>query len=195
MYFAVAGVVQRSYRTRKYRLARLVFLRAVVHLGKILTPEFFLAHALEPALGLLPERMDTPEARAMVIAIALQESRLLHRAQINGPARGYLQFELGGGVRGVLTHAASKGHIQSVLAALDYLSNATPADCYEAIEHNDILAAAFGRLLLWTHPKPLPAQHETDMAWHYYMATWRPGKPHPGSWQDCWEQAWQTVTV
>ena len=32
-------------------------------------------------------RFDTPEARAMLYAIAMQESRVLHRRQVGGPAR------------------------------------------------------------------------------------------------------------
>ena len=40
--------------------------------------------AIEPALRLLPAALDTPEARVMLIAIGLQESRLVHRRQLVG---------------------------------------------------------------------------------------------------------------
>ena len=40
------------------------------------------------ALSLLPPKMDTPEARAMLGAIALQESALRYRQQVGGPAKG-----------------------------------------------------------------------------------------------------------
>lgn len=154
-------------------------------------PGLFLTNALEPALKLLPANMDSLAARAMVISICLQESRLEHRRQIGGPARGYAQFEQGGGVRGVLTHPASKPHIEAVCAALDY--EPEPEACYIAIEHNDILAAAFARLLLWTLPDPLPAANEVEKAWRQYIAAWRPGKPHPASWPRCYSQAWGAV--
>lgn len=158
-----------------------------------MTPEFFLQNALVPALRLLPLKMDSPAARAMVVAICLQESRLKYRRQNGGPARGYAQFEQGGGVRGVLTHAASKPHIQVVLTALDYSPDADALDCYAAIEHNDILAAAFARLLLWTLPQALPVQNAPGSAWTQYTEAWRPGKPIRETWDGFYEQAWEIV--
>jgi hypothetical protein len=158
-----------------------------------MTPELFLTQALSPALRLLPTKMDSPAGRAMIVAICLQESRLKYRAQIGGPARGYAQFERGGGVVGVLTHAASKPHIQSVLAALDYDAQSDAAACYIAIEHNDILAAAFARLLLWTLPDPLPARDAPGSGWSQYLKAWRPGKPHRETWDEFYSQAWELV--
>ncbi|WVM93520.1 hypothetical protein ULG90_06320 [Halopseudomonas pachastrellae] len=58
------------------------------------------------ALSLLPDRMASPEAEVQMLAIGLQESRFEHRHQIGGPAHSWWQMELGGGVRGVLTHPA-----------------------------------------------------------------------------------------
>lgn len=156
-----------------------------------MTPDFFLETALRPALRLLPEKMNSPSAISMILAVGLQESRFQHRKQIGGPARGYLQFEQGGGVRGVLTHPASKPHIQTVLTALDYDPKSDAEACYAAIEHNDILAAAFGRLLLWTHPKPLPARSDPTGAFAYYLATWRPGRPYPATFPDFYREAWE----
>ena len=155
-----------------------------------MSPEIFLQNAIFPALRLLPDKMDSRPARAMLIAIALQESRIKHRAQIGGPARGYWQFELGGGVRGVLTHPASKPHIRSVLSALDYDPDSDASNCWTAIEHNDLLAAAFARLLLWTLPSDLPAQNAPGAGWTQYIAAWRPGKPHRETWDAFYAQAW-----
>ena len=63
--------------------------------------------AIEPALLLLPARMESAEATVMLLAIGLQESRLEHRRQIKGPARSFWQAEKGGGmVHGVLRHPA-----------------------------------------------------------------------------------------
>lgn len=159
-----------------------------------MTPEFWVATALGPALKLLPAKMDSPAARAMVLTICLQESRLTHRAQIGGPAHGYAQFELGG-VRGVLAHAASKVHIRGVLAALDYPPDSTDAECYAAIQHNDILAAAFARLLLYTLPQALPARNNTAGGLSQYLQAWRPGRPHPDVWPANFETAWDVVSA
>mgnify|MGYP001558850395 FL=1 len=158
-----------------------------------MSPEAFLQNALSPALRLLPASMTSREACAMCIAIALQESRLKHRRQIGGPARGYFQFEQGGGVRGVLTHPASKARIMEVLLALDYDVNADAAACYIAIEHNDILAAAFARLLLYTLPDPLPGRGAPGTGWTQYLKAWRPGRPHRESWDAFFETAWEVV--
>jgi len=128
-----------------------------------------------PGLKLLPEKMNTPESRVLLLAIGMQESRFLHRKQINGPARGFFQFEEGGGVRGVLKHPSTKRIIQDVIFKLGI-----PADeCYNCLAEDDDLAAAFARLLLYTDLKPLPALNsDPSESWNYYMRTWRPGKPH-----------------
>lgn len=160
-----------------------------------MTPERLLHNAIVPALKLLPEKMDSIPARAMLVAIALQESRCKYRAQIGGPARGFWQFEMYGGVKGVLNHPASQGHIKSVLGALDYSPDAKEAACYIAIEHNDVLAAAFARLLLWTLPGPLPAQNSPGGGWSAYIAAWRPGKPHRETWDSFYTDAWDIVTT
>ena len=41
--------------------------------------EWFAGHVLPAAFALLPTRMDSPEARALVTAICLQESALKHQ--------------------------------------------------------------------------------------------------------------------
>lgn len=154
-------------------------------------PAFFIKHGLEPALGLLPASMDSPAARAMVLAICFQESRLLYRKQINGPAKGYAQFEQGGGVKGVLTHPATVGHARVVCAALDYIPEASAV--YTGIEHNDILAAAFARLLLYSLPEPLPEKGDPDEGWKQYISAWRPGKPHRATWNAFYVEGWALV--
>lgn len=152
-----------------------------------MNPDLFIRNAVDTALNILPRKMDTPAARTIMLAIAYQESALKHRRQVGGPARGYWQFEQGGGVRGVLTHPASKPHIRSVLEGLDYNQDASAAECYAAIEHNDVLAAAFARLLLWTDAEPLPT--DAAGAWALYLRTWRPGKPHISVWDANFRQA------
>ena len=136
--------------------------------------------AILPALALLPARMNSPAAIALLLAIGLQESRLTHRRQIGGPARGLWQFERGGGVRGVLEHPSSKKLAAAVCEARGVEPIASRV--YGALEDDDVLAAAFARLLLWTDPKPLPAIGDTQSGWDLYIRTWRPGKPHRHTW-------------
>lgn len=136
--------------------------------------------AILPALALLPAKMDTPAARVMLLAIGLQESRFVHRRQIGGPARGFWQFEQGGGVRGVLTHPASAALARQVCEVRGVAP--TTAAVYAQLENDDVLGAAFARLLLWTDPKSLPAIGDADAAWALYLRTWRPGKPHAQTW-------------
>lgn len=142
---------------------------------------------IDPALALLPAKMDTPAARVMLLAIGLQESRFVHRRQIAGPARGFWQFEKGGGVRGVLTHASTGEYAQAVCKARGV--PATADAVYEALDKDDVLAAAFARLLLWSDPKAMPALGDADASWALYLRTWRPGKPHPQTWPDLYRQA------
>lgn len=132
------------------------------------------------ALSLLPRAMDTAPARILLVAIALQESKLLHRAQIGGPARGFWQFEAGGGVRGVLTHPSTRAHAGNLLESMRYARGLSADAGLTAIQHNDILACGFARLLLWTLPGALATT--PDEGWRQYLAAWRPGKPHPGTW-------------
>lgn len=144
------------------------------------------------AFTLLPTEMNTPKARALMLAIGLQESRFKHRRQLGpGPARGWWQFERGGGVKGVLTHAVTAPIITPIVKTFCY--EPTPAVCHLAIEHNDVLACIFARLLLWTVPLPLPEPDEDAHAWAVYIEGWRPGKPHRPTWRRFFEQAWQIV--
>lgn len=146
-------------------------------------------HVFPAAFSLLPETMDSPEARVMLLAIGLQESRFKHRQQIGGPARGFWQFEKGGGVKGVLSHYASAPHALTAWFALNYTLSS--AEAYDAIEHNDTLACVFARLLLWTLPQRLPTTAEDG--WAQYLDAWRPGKPHPATWPAFYEQASRTI--
>jgi len=119
-------------------------------------------------------------AEVLLLAIGLQESGLIHRHQLGGPAHGLLQFERGGGVRGVMNHPASKDHAARV--CVERGVEPTVAAAFDAIEFDDVLAMAFGRLLLWTDPKPLPDVQDVNGAWDLYLRVWRPGKPHRHTW-------------
>jgi len=154
-----------------------------------MTPTDLLRLSIEPALTLLPDHMDSAEARIMVVTIALQESRIVHRRQVRGPAKGFWRFEEGDGVRGVLHHHASREHAERVCSTLRY----RPKEpiIHTAIEHNDVLAAAFARLLLWTLPAALPRTAEEG--WEQYLDAWRPGKPHRDTWDPFYDQAAEAI--
>ena len=158
-------------------------------MGAVDMIEFIKDHIFPAAFSLLPEKMDTPEARAMLLAIGLQESRFEHRVQIGGPAHGYWQFERGGGVRGVLRHPSSETHAKHVCSVLNY--RAESDEVYRAIVDNDVLACCFARLLLWTLPGSLPGAAEAQEGWEQYIDAWRPGKPHRETWDGFYERAWK----
>lgn len=132
---------------------------------------------LTPGLSLLPEKMDTPESRLMLMCIGLQESRFKYRKQIGGPARSFYQFEKGGGVKGVLNHRATKPYIEEILRILEVKN--TPSEVYKVMAYNDALATVMARLLLWTVNAPMPNfTDDSGALWDYYIEGWRPGKPH-----------------
>lgn len=139
----------------------------------------------------MPGRFGSREATVMLLAIGLQESRFEHRRQIGGPARGFWQFEKGGGVRGVLNHPASQRYARAACAIRGEVP--TETEVYRAIAEDDLLACAFARLLLFTDPNPLPRVGDSDGAWAYYLRNWRPGKPHPQTWGALYLQAVEAV--
>mgnify|MGYP003133141455 CR=1 FL=1 len=167
-----------------------------------MTPETLRDLIFPAAFSLLPPKLDTVEARAMLIAIALQESRLVHRAQLVGgaaewwhsldpPAHGYYQFEVAS-IRLMLQHSIARPLLIPALSALDYPVDA-PGLIHESVRDNDILATVLARALLYTVPESLPDESERERGWNQYIFGWRPGKPRPGAWQTNWRIAWETV--
>lgn len=146
-----------------------------------------LSETIEPALALLPARMATDKARVMLLAIGLQESRFEHTHQIGGPAHSWWQFEKGGGVKGVMNHASSYAHARMLCEECSVAFDR--AALFNAMEHDQVLAAGMARLLLWTDPRPMPTIGDSAGAWAYYLRNWRPGKPKPQTWQKLYEQA------
>lgn len=156
-------------------------------------------HAVSKALFMLPPAMTSPQARVMLYAIGLQESRFEFRRQMIkkggellplGPAKSFWQFERGGGCKGVVEHPASRYWMAQVCAARNVPFNATAI--WNAIETDDVLAAAAARLLLFTDPKRLPDVGDVKGAWNLYARTWRPGKPHPETWAGFYAEAMTT---
>ena len=164
--------------------------------------EIYRNHFIPVALSLLPLEMSSDKAIAMLLAIGLQESRFENRRQLprragqpDGPARGFFQFEKGGGILGVSTHAATQPHLDAALCAMRY-PNGTVDDIeklYTIIEHNDIIACVCARLLLWTVPASLPSRESAAAGWTQYLQGWRPGEPHPQTWTGYFNRAWELV--
>lgn len=151
--------------------------------------------AIDPALALLPAKMDSIKARLQVLTIGAQEGdNYQSRVQYNGgPARSFWQMERGGGVLGVLTHSASKAHALHVCSARNVPPDSRSV--WLAMEKDDVLGAAFARLLLWTDPLALPAIGNAAGAWELYIRTWRPGKQRRETWDGYYNAARQALGV
>ena len=144
------------------------------------------------AVHFLPSNMNTQPARAMILAIGLQESRFAFRRQLaGGPARGFWQFEALGGIGGVLRHPETRELIRDALTRLCYDHEVITS--YVAIEHNDVLACIYARLLLWTLPQRLPGPDRPDIGFNQYSAAWRPSKPRAETWSKFYADAWEAV--
>lgn len=162
-----------------------------------MTPQRLYQSAIRTALDELAQIgvPSSPQAARFVLAIALQESGLRNRRQVvaggaeAGPAASFWQFEQGGGCKGVLMHPSAAPRMKAICDA--YNVQATPAALWEAIRYQDIVAAAAARLLIYTLPGALP--QTADQGWAQYLAAWRPGKPHPEKWAECWRVATETV--
>lgn len=162
-----------------------------------MTPQRLLTTGIAPALAELEALgiPDSVDARRILLAIALQETGLRHRRQVvsggveNGPASSYVQFEKGGGCKGVLTHPGVAPKMLAICASFDV--QPTPEGLWEAMRYNDVVAMAAARLLIYTLPKKLPTT-EAD-GWAQYLSAWRPGKPHPEAWAANWRNATLSV--
>jgi len=139
---------------------------------------------------------NTISVRRFLLAVAIQESGLKHRYQVvgkgkAGPARGWWQFEEGGGVAGVLDHKATRGLALRWCAYCQV--EPSPASVWRALEGHDALATGFARLLLYSDPTAIPTEERT--AWVLYAhKLWKPGKPHPATWPNSWKTASEVVS-
>lgn len=153
----------------------------------------FYANIYDPAATVAARLIGVPRspvADQMLMTIMGQESNWSHRVQVNGPARGFPQFEQGttasrGGVTGVMMHRAVSARVLALCAGLAVTAE-IPA-VYAAMALNDTLAVGMARLLLYTDPKPLPTG--MNDGWAYYLRTWRPGRPREETWEARWNAA------
>ncbi len=146
------------------------------------------------AYAVLPERMQSLQATAMLLAIGLQESEFEARRQhAGGPARGFWQFEKNGGMKGVATHDDTRDLLTDAIDRLRYPRGLSLTAQHAMLEHNDVFACVCARLLLWTLPRILPQADQPSQGWHQYLDAWRPGKPHPDTWERNYGRAWTMV--
>lgn len=138
----------------------------------------------DDASSLAPSVTWNIPARVLLIAIAGQESDWDGRLQVDGPARGYWQFE-SEAVASIVANAKAGPKIAQVCGALDI----PVTNIYEAIAWNDTLAAMMARLLLWLDPTPLPAVGDVNGAYAYYLRNWRPGAQRPNNWPIVYQDA------
>lgn len=120
-----------------------------------------------------------------MLAIGFQESRLCAPYQYwDGPARGLWQFEPAG-VAAIFRHhrTVRPAVLLCKKRGMDPFANFV---C-DALAHDDVLAAAFARLLLWSSPFAMPARQAE--AWEQYKRLWRPGKPDRQRWVTSWNAA------
>lgn len=155
------------------------------------------------AFSLLPGKMDSPEARAEMLAIGLHESGFIARQQGGtrktagqGPAKSFWQFEKMGGAAELLDTPTTRAILTPILDVLGY-PEWTPGALHEAMEHNDTLAAVMARLLLWKDPRAMALQHEVAKGYAIYLARWRPNpdaaKKHEKDWMKNFQIAWSIV--
>jgi len=171
-------------------------------------PAAFLAGIVDPGLDWIATHGGVHQSRAaarpFLLAVAMQETGLLDRAQRvegggAGPARGWWQFEMPT-VRLLLEHRVSGERLRQLCAAAVVRPDA--GAIWRAIEGHDLLALGVARLLLLTDPQPVPV---TEIeAWTCYAERlWRPGAWHRGSvqqrqqlrakWSDNWRAAQSVV--
>lgn len=151
--------------------------------------------AIDPALLLLPCRLDTLNARVQILAVGQQESGgFQHRRQTVwttengqrvlrdvGPAKSFWMGEITGG----LVYYVRRHSAVQTMAKLLFEARKVKEDdqaIWNAIEHDDVLAAGLARLLIFTHPHKLPALGDAEEAWQQYLDTWRPGRPRRETW-------------
>lgn len=152
--------------------------------------------AVDLAFSLLPDTWNTLAARRQHCAIGHQETGYISRRQLvtvegrlqpQGPAVSFWQFEKGqlAGINGVLTHRATAKHAAFVCRERGV--SADRRSVWQLMQTDDVLGAAFARLLMYSDPKAVPTG--PSEGWAMYLRTWRPGKPHPSRWGLAWQFA------
>lgn len=148
------------------------------------TPDSLLRDVIQPALLVFPSDMATSAAMCHLIAIASQQSGLSTRRQLvnvgtqahpRGPGRGLWSAEQGA-VRTVKQHEATEDLFVMVCRLARVSHDVRSAHTALERPEHDQLACQLARLLLATHPKPLPPARYTavEEAFEYYTWLWHP---------------------
>lgn len=146
-------------------------------------------YIIPAALSICPLKMNTQEAKAFLYTIALQESKAQHRKQVKGTAHGLWQFELIA-VKDVMEQGRTRELAKDILEVLLYPRAMSAEEIYDKIVDNDILACCIARLNILLIPAPLPKKGESNLAWGQYLARWKPGRPHPETWDNYYNSVW-----
>jgi hypothetical protein len=151
--------------------------------AKIDRAQAALTKYVNPALALLPPKMNTVTARQLLLAIGLQESNFVDLVQKpGGQAHGYWQFERGNSAAAadVLQRKATKDIAEALCKT--YGVKPDPDAVWSALADPDkqVFAAAFARLNLYNDPNPLPT--DENSAWDTYIRAWKPGTPRRETW-------------
>ena len=143
--------------------------------------------AVDESYLLLPQKLDSVFARRQQASIGWQESKYLTRVQYGGgPAHSYWQQEETGGIHGVMNFKADGGKIAALARSVCHARGVpfVRHDVWKAMATDDVLGAAFCRLLMYTDAYPVPKTEKEG--WEMYLRPWRPGKPHPEEWAASW---------
>lgn len=126
-----------------------------------------------------------------MLAIAFQESGLLHRRQVSqdgtesGPAVSFWQCEVNGVPHYLLLHAKVGPMLRKACA--DFNVAANDQDIWNAIRYQDVLAGIVARLGFFVLPAQLA--DNVDDGWLQYIDAWQPGKPIKSTWATNWAAA------
>jgi hypothetical protein len=142
---------------------------------------------VDPALAWLGPPYDRPEARLMLLAIAMQESGCAARCQAGGPARSVWQIEPATAALVMGRWPVGRAVLAELLLWPAWTDRGVLA---QGLQWSDLGAAVIARGILWLEPRPLPAIGDQEGAWAYYsLRTWRPGRPRPEAWARSYGQA------
>jgi hypothetical protein len=138
-----------------------------------------------------------PQADAFSVAAGFQESKFRARDQgdpaVLGPATGYWQFEMNGGVAEILESARTAPIAKALCARMGIAASRDAVWRVFTTEAGDDLACSFARLLAWKDPAPLPkvsaAADVEEEAYRYYDRNWRPGAKRRADWTVSWRTA------
>lgn len=147
-----------------------------------MTPGLLLKLVVRPVVAYL-DWPQPAEREALLVAIAMQESKLRYRRQVpRGPAQSWWQIEPPTAVD-CLRRCPPVRELWRELGLGLWLGDG-PKDQgrIEGLAESELGACAVAAGILRLHPGALPWIDEPEKAWRYYLAAWRPGKPRIEGW-------------